>query len=245
MACMLPVRKALRALQSVDWLRLLPALVTIVIIAGLAGAFFLVPPAREFAQEAWRVLTSEDQTLIKGWVAQFGFWGVAVLLVFFLVQMFAFVLPSWLLIIVSVLAYGPVAGGIIALAGIALAATVAYSIGRLFSEVTVQKLVGEKSEKKIRLYLEKYGFWTVVIFRLAPFLSNDVISYVAGLVAMSYSRFLLATALGIAPLITLIAILGKTNERLRNGFIIVSIVSIIGLVIYIWRDRGRRPRTGV
>ncbi|MFW5775455.1 MAG: TVP38/TMEM64 family protein [Chitinivibrionales bacterium] len=229
-------------LKPRNWLHLLPVVVTLLIVGGLIAGYFFVPSVRAFAREAWRVLTSEDRQQIERWVSQFGVAGVAILLVFFLVQMFAFVLPSWFLIIVSVLAYGPVWGGIIALSGILLAAAVAYFFGRLFSKLTIQKLVGRKKERKMRLYLDTYGFWLVVIFRLAPFLSNDVISFVAGLASMSYSRFILATAIGITPLITLIAFLGETNQRLRNGFIVATIVSIIGFGFYVWWDKTQQRK---
>ncbi len=232
----------IQKIKSIDWLRALPIIVTVVVFGGLILGYVFVPRIQEFARESWNVLTSEDRERIETWVSQFGALGVVVLILFFLVQMFAFVLPSWLLIIVSVLAYGAVLGGVIALAGILLAASVAYGIGRLFSEVTVQKLVGAKSERKMRGYLDRYGFWLVVIFRIAPFLSNDIISFVAGLATMHYVRFILATALGITPLIALISFLGETNERLQTGFGIVSIVSLIGFGIYVWWDR-RQQRT--
>jgi uncharacterized membrane protein YdjX (TVP38/TMEM64 family) len=156
--------------------------------------------------------------------------------------MFAFVIPSWALVIVSVLAYGPVIGGIVALAGSVLAASVAYWIGRLFSEFTIKKLLEQRAEKKMRVYLQRYDFWVVVIFKMAPFLSNDIISYTAGLVSMSFPRFLLASVVGTSPLVILIAFLGETNERLWNGFFLVSVISIIGFIIYVWWDQRQQAK---
>lgn len=224
-------------LKRINWLRLIPLFITVFIFGGMLFAYLFIPQTRQFTHEAWNILTSEDDELIRDWVSRFGVWGVGVLMLLFLLQMFAFVLPSWFLIIVSVLAYGPVAGGIVALGGISLAATVAYTIGRLFSRVTIQKMIGAKSERKMRFYLNRYGFWLVVIFRLAPFLSNDVISFVAGLTEMSYKRFMVATVIGITPLIVLVSILGETNERLRNGLVVASVISIVGFGFYVWWDR--------
>ncbi|MFP4165252.1 MAG: TVP38/TMEM64 family protein, partial [Chitinispirillaceae bacterium] len=224
-------------IKQINWLGLIPLAVTLFVFGGLLLSYLLIPQARQFTHKAWFVLTSEDRELIENWVSRFGVWGIAVMMLLFLLQMFAFVLPSWFLIIVSVLAYGPVGGGLVALAGISFAATVAYIIGRLFSRVTIQKMIGEQSERKMRFLLDRYGFWLVVIFRLAPFLSLDVISFVAGLTEMSYRRFMVATVLGISPLIVLIAILGETNERLFNGLIVATVVSIVGFVFYVWWDR--------
>ena len=214
----------------------IPVIVTTLIIGGLVIAYFTIDNIEDFVKEAWNVLTSEDESSIKDWISQFGAIGPLILLASFLVQMFAFVIPSWMLILVSILAYGPLVGSLYALAGIFLAATVAYYLGSLLGEYTLEKIVGRKSEKKMKAYLQKYGFWLVVIFRMAPFLSNDTISFVAGLVDMKYRRFIFATLLGITPLIALTAFLGETNERLKSGFIWVSIISIVGYGAYIWWD---------
>jgi uncharacterized membrane protein YdjX (TVP38/TMEM64 family) len=224
-------------LKKINWLHLLPIIITTLIIGAIILSWFLSPRVQSLSKEAWNILQSGNRKLLRDWVSQFGAAGVIFLLFFFLVQMFAFVIPSWGLIVVSVLAYGPVIGGIVALAGTMLTASVAYWIGRLFSEFTIKRILKQKSEKKMRIYLQRYGFWVVVIFKLAPFLSDDIISYAAGLVSMSFPRFFLASVVGTSPLVILIAFLGETNERLWNGFIVVSVVSIIGFVFYVWWDQ--------
>ncbi len=212
---------------------------TVVVIALL---YLFYPPFGEFLINAWDVLSSSDRDRIAEWTAGFGIWGPVIFMGLFLVQMFAFFLPSWLLIVAGVVAFGPFMGGILSLGGITLAAAVAYLIGRVLGEPAVRKLFKEEAEEKMRFYLSKYGFWLIVVFRLAPFLSNDIISFVAGLSLMRFSLFMVATAVGISPLIALIAYLGETNERLINGFIVVSIISIVGLALYVWWDRRHIPK---
>ncbi|MBD3244299.1 MAG: TVP38/TMEM64 family protein [Chitinivibrionales bacterium] len=220
--------------------RNLPVIVSLTVVVLLVGGYLLIPGVSESVQTAWQLLLSGDRQRLREWVAGFGLWGPVVLMVAYLVQMFAFAVPSWLLIVVTVIAFGPVWGSILSIAGIALAASVAYGLGLALGELTLQRMLGEKSERRMREYLERYGFWVVVIFRLAPFLSNDVISFVAGLTAMVYHSFIGATVLGITPLIVLIAILGESNERLRNGFVVVSILSLLGFGAYVWWDHHRR-----
>ncbi|MBD3317150.1 MAG: TVP38/TMEM64 family protein [Chitinivibrionales bacterium] len=227
------------------FLRSIPMLVSVSIGMVVVLAYIFYAPFREFLHDSWKVLTSGDRRRIEEWTLAFGVWGPLILMVFFLGQMFAFVLPSWLLIVVSILAYGPFLGGAIALGGIVFATTVAYVIGRSLNELALQQLVGKKPERTMKWYLNRYGFWVVVIFRLAPFLSNDIISYVAGLIAMSYPRFIGATVLGISPLIALIAYLGETTERLRTGFVVVSIVSLVGFAFYVWWDRKQMRKRSV
>jgi uncharacterized membrane protein YdjX (TVP38/TMEM64 family) len=152
------------------------------------------------------------------------------------------VIPSLALMVVSVLAYGPFWGTVISLAAIMSASTVGYMVGRRLGLVTVDKLIGSKTEKKIEMYVDRYGFWAVVIARISPFLSNDAISFVGGLMRMGYWKFIMATDLGILPLIIFIAFLGQNIDRLKNGLIWLSIISLIIFVAYVIHDYRKRVR---
>ena len=227
---------------AVTFFRYLPLFISALIIGGGTLAYFLLPEFQQFCQEAWQVLTSGNEARVANWVARFGFWGPALLLVLFFVQMIAFVIPSWLLILVCVLAYGPWWGSGLGLLGILLASAAAYFIGRSLSEATLLALVGEKAEQKMATYLKNYGLGTVIVFRLAPFLSNDTISFVAGLTRMNFWRFIAGTALGITPLIGLLSYLGGNTERLQRGLIWSSAVCLVGFGIYVWWDQTRKTK---
>ncbi|NJX17605.1 TVP38/TMEM64 family protein, partial [Tamlana crocina] len=95
-----------------------------------------------------------------------------------------------------VLAYGPVWGSFIILAAVFSASSVGYFIGRYLGPVIVEKLIGHKNEKKISDFIDDYGFWAVIVTRLNPFLSNDAISFVAGILKMGYWKFIGATLVG-------------------------------------------------
>jgi uncharacterized membrane protein YdjX (TVP38/TMEM64 family) len=223
--------------------RYLPLFISALIIGGGILAYFLLPGFQQFCREAWQVLTSGHEARVADWVSQFGLWGPLLLLVLFFVQMVAFVIPSWLLILVCTLAYGPWWGSTLGLVGILLASAAAYLIGKSLSEATLLALLGEKAEQKMAIYLKNYGLGTVIVFRLAPFLSNDTISFVAGLTRMNFWHFLAGTALGITPLIGLLAYLGGNTERLQRGLIWASVVCLIGFGVYIWWDQTRGKKT--
>ena len=200
------------------------------IVVGLVGAYFLIPSFQSGVQEAYTVVTSGDNQRITQYVRQFGFWGPLVVVLIMTVQMFLIVVPSWLLMIISVLAYGPWWGGLLCVVAVFVASTVGYTIGMGLSEASLTKLVGERSEKKLEHTVNKYGSGAVVLFRLAPFLSNDAISFVAGMLKMGYLRFILATLAGIIPLTVLIAFFSQDIEQLKD---ILIWVGGIGLGLYV------------
>jgi len=218
-----------------------PLILSAVVIAALIGSYFFIPSVHSFVNEAYEVLTSEDNKRISAWVDELGAMGPVFIVVGMVVQMFLIVVPSPLLMIVAILAYGPIYGTLLSIGAIFVASTVGYFIGKLLGEVAVIKLVGEKQQKKLEYYVERYGFWAVIITRLAPALSNDAISFVAGMLKLSYRKFIGATLLGITPLAVLLAWFGENNDRLKTGLIWTSVISLVFLVAYIYFDRKQNP----
>ena len=163
-----------------------PLIVSGIIIAALIAAYFFIPGVREFFSNAWEVLTSNNEERITEWVSQFGWLGPTILILAMVAQMFLIVIPSVALMVVSILAYGPFFGSLIIFAAIFTASSVGYFIGRYFGPVIVQKLIGPKNENKIEDFIEDYGFWAVIVTRINPFLSNDAISFVGGILKMGY-----------------------------------------------------------
>ena len=216
-----------------------------IILTGTAIAFFTIPAVNEFFKEAYDVLNSQNETRISEWVGKLDFWGPLFIIFTMVLQMFLIVVPSPLLMLVSILAYGPYLGSLIAITAIFTASTVGFFVGKFLSHFTVEKIIGQKKEKKLEYYVNRYGFWAVVITRLTPFLSNDAISFVAGIVKMNYWKFIGATLTGIVPLTVLFAWFGENNERLKTGLVwtgVVSAVVLAGYVLYDRRGRGRGER---
>ncbi|UZH55059.1 TVP38/TMEM64 family protein [Salinimicrobium tongyeongense] len=217
-----------------------PLYISLAIIAALVLGYFFIPQVQEFLNTAWEVLTSGDKQRTREWVSQFGWFGPIVIVVTMILQMFLLVIPTPLLMVVTVLAYGPWAGAGILFVAVFMASSIGYFIGRYFGPVIVEKLVGHKTEKKIADFIDDYGFWTVIVVRLSPFLSNDAISFVGGVLKMGYWKFIGATMIGISPLIVFIAYLGGDYERLKTGLIWTSIISLVLFIGFVWWDKKVR-----
>ncbi|GHA31994.1 hypothetical protein GCM10007103_12050 [Salinimicrobium marinum] len=217
-----------------------PLYISIAVVVAVVLSYFFIPEVREFLSNGWDVLTSGDEERTRQWVSQFGYFGPAVIILSMVLQMFLLVIPTPILMVVTILAYGPVIGSVILFAAVFLASTTGYFIGRYFGPVIVEKLIGVKSEKKLTSFIEDYGFWTVIVVRLSPFLSNDAISFVGGVLKMGYWRFIGATMLGISPLIFFIAYLGGNYERLKTGLIWASVISLVLFIAFVWWDKKVR-----
>lgn len=207
------------------------------IILFLVILYFTYPPFQESVKEAWNVLLSEDEKRIRDYVQQFGIWGPLAIILFIILQMFLIVFPSWLPIIVGVLAYGFWWGIVINLIGVGIASTIGYFIGKRFKGI-----VGEKKYKKWKYWIENYSFGTVILFRTSPFFSNDAISFIAGIFRMKYKKFMLATYAGMVPLSIAVAYFSQDIERLENGLYWIGGVGAVLYGVYIYMDQKKRKK---
>lgn len=220
-----------------------PLIISGIILAAAVLCYFIVPSFKEFCNEAFRVLTSGDRKKTSDWVMQFGFWGPLVLIFAQVIQMFLFIVPTVLLMIVSILAYGPLKGSVIAMAGIVLASVVAYGIGLSASGPLLDKLLGRKTRSKMKKYVDRYGAWLVVIARVNPVLSNDTVSFVSGIVRLNFMKFMVATLLATVPLLVLISYLGENTQRLKTGmYWITGVTLVMAMVYYGYRRIKGKPQ---
>jgi len=220
-----------------------PLIVSFVLIALLVILFFTNKSFNAEINEAYQVLTSDDSERIGTWVAKYGIWGPLVIILAMIVQLIFIFIPSVLIMVIAVLAYGPYLGTLISIVGIAVAASLGYLIGDYFGEFTIEKIIGKTTAEKIEAFVKRYGIWTIIVVRASPFLSHDAVSLIGGVVEMSYRRFIFATVAGSVPLLLLVAVFGQSMESLKPGLIIGSVISIVVLVFYIVLDKRRRKRS--
>jgi uncharacterized membrane protein YdjX (TVP38/TMEM64 family) len=219
----------------------LPLIIGGSLLCVLIVLYFVYPPFHSGMNKAFDVLTSEDDTRIKDWVSQFGLLGPLIIILVMVGQMFTFIVPNILVMIIAIISYGPVWGGLIALLGVFSSSSVGYYIGTRLSPVTLQKFVKLKTQKKISAFIEEYGVAAIVITRLSSF-SNDALGFVAGILNMGYTRFILSTMVGITPLVVLLAIYGK-NGNIEKALLWIAGASLVTLFVYIkLRERMKRKK---
>jgi uncharacterized membrane protein YdjX (TVP38/TMEM64 family) len=222
-------------------IRKTPILIYGILAVALIASYFLFPQFKQEVDTAFDVLTGEDEERIERWVSAFGVFGPVIIIVAMILQMFLFVIPNVLLMMIAIVSYGPVWGSVISFCGVFVASSLGYYIGSKLSRVTLSKFVSMQNQKKIAEYIHDYGVGAIVITRLCSF-SNDGLSFVAGMLQMEYKKYILSTLAGITPLIVLLAIFGK-NERIEWALIWITLASLTLLVIYIIIDR-RKKRKG-
>lgn len=234
-------------LENFPWLYMkktnFPALLSIAMLLTVLVFYLVKPDFRQWTNEAYHVFGTGDLSKIKEFLQPYRDIGYIIILGAFLFQLFLFFVPSVLVMSLSIMMYGPWIGGLLCLAGVFMASVFAYVLGEMLGDYTIDRIIGHSQREKMTNFLQKYGFWTVAVFRLSPFLSNDAVSFVGGLVSMNFWRFIAATMVGITPLTILLAWMGENNGRLKIGFSILGGISVLALGVYIYIDRRKDNRS--
>ena len=205
-----------------------------------AACYFFIPPFKQEINTAVDVLTGEDEERIQRWVSTFGIFGPIVIIVGMMVQMFLFVVPNVLLMMIAIVSYGPVWGAVISFVGVFAASSFGYFIGGKLSKVTLARFVSIENQRKIAQFIQDYGMGTIMITRLSSF-SNDALSLVAGMLRMEYKKYIVSTLIGITPLIVVLAIFGK-NDKIEWALIWITAASLVMLVAYIIIDKRKKKK---
>lgn len=227
---------------SSPWfIRHLPLVISGLLLSSITLAYALSPDFRDFLKEAYTILTSDDEARISAWVNRFGWRGPLLLIAAMIVQIFMLVIPSWILMVVSVLAYGPFWGTLLSLTSTMAAAAVAYGAGKYIGDVAVESLIGQKNLRKAEEWVKQYGFWAVVLARISPVVSGDAVSLVSGVTEMPFGRFIGATLAGAAPMAVAIGFFGDNTSQLKEGFWWISGVSAAIFVGYLLTRKKKEP----
>jgi uncharacterized membrane protein YdjX (TVP38/TMEM64 family) len=160
---------------------------------GLIGAIFCVRARAE---------------AIRSFIDAEPFWGLFLYILLNILD--AVVAPGATLplIPVAVHIWGRVFAAFATMAGWTAGSLIAFLIARRWGYPIVKKLTSIQRVRGMRRYIPEDLFWSIVLVRLV--LPMDVISYVLGLFTdIGWSRYIMATALGLTPPAFLLAYLGK------------------------------------
>jgi phospholipase D1/2 len=152
--------------------------------------------------------------------------------------------PRPLITLAAVVAYGPVVGGILALAGIEIASTVGYLAGRLMKEATLHRWAGPRFEH-VAGFLKKRGLFATFMVRVLPVAPFVVVSAVAGALRLRLWHLIVGTFLGMFPGMFGTTLLGdQVAEALETGnvnwWMVAAAVAILASVAVFARSWLRR-----
>lgn len=173
--------------------------VVILLFAAAVLAYFLIPSVHALYNEIARMFSSGDFTVVREFVESYGAYAAAVSFALMILQSVAAPLPAFLLTFANANLFGWWQGAILSWSSAMAGAAVCFFIARILGRDVVEKLTSKAGLKQIDVFFEKHGRLSILIARLLPFISFDIVSYAAGLTSMSFWSFFVATGIGQLP----------------------------------------------
>ena len=116
-----------------------------------------------------------------------------------LLQSVAAPLPAFLITFANAALFGWVWGAILSWSSAMAGAALCFFIAKFLGRDVVEKLTSKMAISSIDEFFDKYGKYTILVCRLLPFMSFDIVSYAAGLTSMRFMPFFIATGIGQLP----------------------------------------------
>jgi len=164
-------------------------------------------------------------------------WGVAaplMSLLLMIMQAIVAPLPAMLVTAANGMIFGGFWGAVISWTGALMGALTSFYIARLAGDVILGKVIrNQKTVEFIRHAGEKRGFYVILFSRLVPFISFDLISYMAGLSGIRPWAFIVATALGMLPATIIYTFIGHEIPVLEEDSPLVLTATVVFIFILI------------
>ncbi|MGY0155344.1 TVP38/TMEM64 family protein [Edwardsiella tarda] len=204
-----------------------------VIVLALVAALLLGSgiALRQPLAQIWQLLASLDIDALLNYLRSFGPWAMLVSFLLMIFQALAAPLPAFVITLANAALFGWWQGALLSWFSATVAAAICFTLARLVGRDALARWIAPQTLRRCDRFFQRYGRYTVLICRLLPFVSFDAVSYAAGLTAMSFVEFLLATAIGQLPA-TLIysyvgAMLSGSLQMIICGLLVLSAISIM------------------
>ena len=220
----------------------------IVVIAAVA-VYFLVPSVNKVMNKVFAMFASGDFTVVRDFVASYGAYATVISFLLMIFQSIAAPLPAFLLTFANANLFGWWQGAILSWTSAMAGAAACFYIARILGRDVAEKLTSKSGLAQIDTFFERYGKNTILICRLLPFISFDIVSYAAGLTSMSFISFFIATGIGQLPATIVYSyvggmLTGGTKLFVTALMILFALSALIFMLRKIYMDRQSKKEKG-
>lgn len=191
------------------------------------------------------VISQLDGDQVSVWVNSAGVWGPILIIGLMTIAIVATPIPSVPIALAAGAAYGHTLGTAYIVIGAELGALIAFLLARFLGRDALSRWIGDRFEAGL---LGSQNALTATVFgsRLLPFVSFDIVSYAAGLSALHFWRFALATLAGIIPASFILAHFGTQAVDGKPGVIAwvaaglgaLTLIPLVVAGVKDWRRQG-------
>ena len=200
-------------------------------------------PSRDWIKQVFLMFQLLDVNLIKGYILSFGIWAPVMSFFLMVFQSVVAPLPAFLITFANAGLFGWWKGAILSWSSAMAGAALCFFIAKWYGRKPVERLTSRAGLEGVDRFFDRYGKYAVLIARLLPFVSFDIVSYGAGLTSMSFWPFFLATGLGQLPATIVYSYVGgMLTEGTKKFVLALSLLFVLTALIVLWKKIYRDRR---
>ena len=219
----------------------------ILILAALVVAvasYFIFPSCKNFIDMTFSAFASGDFRVMRDFVAEYGAYAAAVSFFLMIFQSVAAPLPAFIITLANANLFGWWKGAILSWSSAMAGAAICFYIARILGRDVAERLTSRAGLQSIDDFFARYGTHSILIARLLPFISFDLVSYAAGLTSMDFWPFFFATGVGQLPATIVYSYVGGMltggAQMLMTGLLILFALSaVIVMLRKMYRERNK------
>lgn len=209
-------------------------IVLIAIILLTVVLYFVVPSFNATMNNFVSKLGSLNLESVIELIRSYGAYAAVISFFLMILQSILSPIPALLITLSNAAVFGWWKGALLSFWSSMAGAALCFYIARTLGRDVVEKITTKTGLDKVDEFFERYGKNSILICRLLPFVSFDIVSYAAGLTPIKFWDFFIATGLGQLPATIVYSYLGNLAGSTKTIFIsIVSVVALSALVYMI------------
>ena len=209
-------------------------IVLIAIILLTVVLYFVIPSFHATMNNFVSKLGSLNLESVIELIRGYGAYAAVVSFFLMILQSILSPIPALLITLSNAAVFGWWKGALLSFWSSMVGAALCFYIARILGRDVVEKIVTKTGLAKVDEFFERYGKNSILICRLLPFVSFDIVSYAAGLTPIKFWDFFIATGLGQLPATIVYSYLGNLAGSTKTIFIsIVCVVALSALVYMI------------
>lgn len=209
-------------------------IVLIAIILLTVVLYFVIPSFNATMNNFVSKLGSLNLESVIELIRGYGAYAAVVSFFLMILQSILSPIPALLITLSNAAVFGWWKGALLSFWSSMVGAALCFYIARTLGRDVVEKITTKTGLAKVDEFFERYGKNSILICRLLPFVSFDIVSYAAGLTPIKFWDFFIATGLGQLPATIVYSYLGNLAGSTKTIFIsIVCVVALSALVYMI------------
>lgn len=229
--------------------RKISKIMMIAAILAAVGIYVLVPQVRYSFNKAVSVLSGGDIVAVKAFLSSYGGYAAVISFCLMILQSVAAPIPAFLITFANANLFGWVRGAVLSWSSAMAGAALCFGIARILGREMAEKLAGKIGMEQMEDFFRRYGKHSILIARLLPFLSFDIVSYAAGLTPMSFLGFMLATGIGQLPATIIYSyvggmLTGGAKKMVVALLLLFALSALVVMLRQIYKEKQNEERNG-